>query len=39
MEASLLVAAFEVPPLKSKRGALNPKGPEMSRPKIKNQPH
>lgn len=36
MEASLVMTEFEVPTLKSKLGAVNPKRPEMSCLKFKN---
>lgn len=39
MEASLVMTEFEVPTLKSKLGAVNPKRPEMSCLKFKNQLH
>lgn len=39
MEASLVVTVFEVPTFKSKRGAVNPKEPEMSHLKFKKQLH
>lgn len=39
MEASLVVTVFEVPTFKSKLGAVNLKGPEMSYLKFKKQLH
>lgn len=39
MEAFLVTTVSEVPSLKNKLGTVNPKGPEMSRLKFRNQLH